>query len=166
MRLNSEKLSDPAVRARGLWAFEALWWLATAFVLFLVLFPILHHTNRYPFIWINSAFVAVSMLLAKQVFLLKYSPLATQQRLKIVLVFVSIPLVFTMISYLNHVIHYLDSYDYEQFFGHLETDLRDKLQAYVRTELFLFGVGSVLLSSIFPIRLMISIWRYRNHGRV
>jgi hypothetical protein len=37
---------------------------------------------------------------------------------------------------------------------------------YIRSEMLLFGVAGIISSVIFPFRMLMSVWRYRNQGRV
>jgi len=36
---------------------------------------------------------------------------------------------------------------------------------YIKTEMLFFGVASVIVAVLFPIRLIVSIWRVRNRNR-
>ena len=145
---------------------ELMWWVATALLCLLILFPILQKTNQYPFTWINILFVVVFVTLFRYIFSLKYTWLARRQYLKITLVFLCIPLVFNMINNVNYFVTHIDDFSYEAYLGHLEQDVRNKLEIYIRSEMLLFGVGSAIMSALFPFRLLISVWRQRNKGTV
>ena len=145
---------------------EIFWWLATFFLSLLVLFPIYQKTNRYPFTVINIIFVVVFITLFRYIFLLKYTWIAKRQYIKLILIFLSIPLVFNMINNVNFFTTQLDEFSTEAFLGHLAPEVRKNMETYIRSEMILFGVGSIVTSLIFPFRLVISIWRQRNRGTV
>jgi hypothetical protein len=39
----------------------------------------------------------------------------------------------------------------------------DNMTNYIKSETIFFGVGSIIVSAILPIRMVISIWRQYNH---
>lgn len=145
---------------------EIIWWLATALLCLLILFPIFQKTNRYPFTLINVIFVAVFVTLFRYTFLLRYTWIARFQYVKIALVFLSIPLIFNLVNNLNYFITHLDEFSSEHYFGHLESKTRENIETYMRSEMLLFGVGSIITAIIFPFRMIISVWRLRNKGTV
>lgn len=151
---------------RHKWWLEIIWWAATILFSLLVLFPILQKTNRYPFTAINVIFVVVFVTLFRYIFSWKYNLIARRQYLKIALVFLCIPLVFNMTNNLNHFITHLDDFGTEAYLAHLDEETRNNLQVYIRSEMILFGVGSIIASIVFPFRLLISVWRQRNKGTV
>ncbi|MBK8505721.1 MAG: hypothetical protein IPL46_28100 [Saprospiraceae bacterium] len=145
---------------------EMMWLVVTSLLCLLVLFPILQKTSQYPFTLINIIFVVVFVTLFRYIFSLKYTWLARRKYLKITLVFLCIPLIFNMINNLNYFVTHIDEFSHEAYLGHLEQDIRNKLEIYIRSEMLLFGVGSVIMSTLFPFRLLISVWRQRNKGTV
>jgi hypothetical protein len=48
----------------------------------------------------------------------------------------------------------------------LPYDKRDSMIAYIRNQMFFFGMGSILSCVLLPFRLILSIWRGRNRGTV
>lgn len=145
---------------------EIIWWISTALLCLLILFPILQKTNRYPFILINVIFVAAFLTLFRYIFLLKYTWIAKLQYVKLILVFISIPLIFNLINNLNFFITHLDEFSTENYFGHLDRTSRENMEIYMRSEMVLFGVGSIIAAILFPFRMIISVWRFRNKGTV
>jgi hypothetical protein len=83
-----------------------------------------------------------------------------------VLVFLSIPIIFNLINNLNYFVTYLDEFSYEAFLGHLGANTRNSLETYIKSEMLLFSVGSIIAAILFPFRLIVSLWRQRNRGTV
>ncbi|MDH3650766.1 MAG: hypothetical protein OEQ53_13865 [Saprospiraceae bacterium] len=145
---------------------ELTWWLITGLATGLVLFPILRQTHSYPFTLTNALFVIVLLTLFRYVFFLRFTFLRHRRLLKIILVFLSIPLIFLLIANLNHFLASVDERSIESFLPIASNEIQSDLAAYIRSEMILFGVGSILISIIFPFRMIISIWRQHNRGSV
>ncbi|NND32701.1 MAG: hypothetical protein HKN76_08935 [Saprospiraceae bacterium] len=143
-----------------------VWWIATILLTLLILFPILQKTNRYPFTTINVIYTFTFVTIFRYVFFFKYTLIARKQYLKLTLIFLSIPFIFNLVSNLNYFITYLDEFSSESFLGHLSPDSRSNLETYIRSEMLLFGVGSIVAAILFPFRLLVSIWRQKNRGTV
>lgn len=165
---NSKKLSKIPLNqlSRQKLILEATWWAITAVVVLLVLFPILHNTPYYPFQWSNVIFIVVFITLTRYNFLFKYTFLAKKQYLKLLLIFLCIPLLFNLVNNLNYFISITDESSYYFLDGNLSISQRNKMQLFIKTEMVFFGVASILSAIIFPFTLLRSIWRYRNRGVV
>ena len=166
---NSEKSSSSATLnqlSRQKLILEATWWAITAIVVLLVLFPILHNTPYYPFQWSNGISIVVFITLTRYIFLFKYTFLAKKQYLKLILIFLCIPLLFNLVNNLNYFISITDESSFYFLDGNLSQSQRNKMQLFIKTEMIFFGVASILSTMIFPFTLLRSIWRYRNKGVV
>ena len=145
---------------------EAIWWIFTLFVAVLILIPIYGKTRSYPFFTINVIFIVAFITLTRYIFFLRYTFIARQQIIKTILVFLSIPLIFNLINNLNYFVTYLDENSFDPFLGHLPYDGRGSVETYIRTEMLLFGTGSIISAFLFPFRMIHSIWRIRNRGEL
>ncbi len=145
---------------------ELFWWLFTIVVIIGTLFPILRIVDNYPFLWPNIIFILVFITLGRHIFLLKHTFIAWNQKLKIVLLFLCIPLAFYLIDQLNYFQVYLDEDRIENLVKHLNLSKRSQMLNYIRSEYIFFGVGSLVCAIIFPFRMLISVWRVRNRGTV
>ena len=145
---------------------ELIWWTVTTLLVLLILFPINSATEKYPFYLINAIFIIVFITTSRYIFFLKYTFLAWRQYLKIILAFLSIILVFNLVNNLNYFITFIDENSYSPFLGHLSDADQIKMETYIRTEMLLFGVGSIVSSAIFPFRMVLSVWRVRNRNTV
>jgi hypothetical protein len=145
---------------------ELVFWLFTALVTIAVLIPINSNIIDYPF-WIqNIVFIIVAITITRYIFLLKFTFLAKRQLLKVGCIFLCIPLIFYLVQELNYFQTYLDERGTDHIVGHLPFEDRSDVIDYMRSELLLFGTMAIISSIIFPIRLIISIWRTHNRGTV
>lgn len=145
---------------------ELIWWIVTLLVVGLVIYPILSKLVDYPFTTINIIFIIVFITFARYIFLLKHTFLASRQWLKAVLMVLSIPLIFYLVNGINYFQTFLDEEGMEAIMQGVELSKQRGLSNYIRSEVLLFGTGSVIVGIIFPIRLMLSIWRTHNRGTV
>ncbi len=143
---------------------EFIWWLVTAVILIGILYPILQATNDYPFLLINSVFVIVFITFTRYAFLLKYTFLAYQQTAKIVLIILCVPLILFLINGIHFCQTYLDENGIESFLKDTSIEQINTVGNYIKRELIFFGVGSLMASLFFPIRMIVSIWRQMNKG--
>ena len=144
---------------------EVLWWIATAVLLITILFPILMWVPHYPFLFSNILFVVVFVTLTRYIFLLKHAFWARWLWLKAVLIFTSIIFIIFLLEHVVAFQAYIQDNGF-MFLDHLHIERRNRLASYVRTEMLFFGVGSIIVTAIFPIRMIISIWRQKNRGTV
>jgi len=154
------------MNARNTLIFEAVWWFFTLVLALVVLFPIYREVPNYPFWWINIIAIVVFVTATRYIFLLKYTPIAHYQVMKGILVILAVPLIFNLVNNINFFQTYLDEQGILSVMGHLPPMRVDALEKYMRTQMILFGVGSVIASVVLPIRLIMSIWRVRNKGTV
>lgn len=145
---------------------ELVWWVITALMTILVILPVIQNSNDYPFIFSNALFIVVFITLVRYIFFLKYTLIAKQQYVKLVLIFLCIPLVFTLVSHLNYFVTYIDENSVDSFLKEMPQVKANRISSYLKTEMLLFGVGSVISGAVFPFRLLRSIWKYRNRGVV
>ena len=141
---------------------ELIWWLATVVVVALVLLPVYTALQRlFPFYGVNIVFVAVFITLTRYLFLLKYTFLQGKHYLNLALVFLSIPAVFLLIQEINLFQTYLDENGFLSIVGTLPREQQLSMMQYIRTEMLLFGVGSVIASIVFSLRLVVYLWKGR-----
>ncbi len=144
---------------------EIIWWIITLAIMTGILWPIRANIPGFPFFRMNAIFIVVFITLTRYTFLLPYTFLTHLQWLKITLVFLSIPAVFLLIQEVNFFQIFLDERGPGALVGASHYEEQRKWIMYVRTEYLLFGVGSVIAGVLFPVRLIVSVWRRWNLGR-
>lgn len=145
---------------------ELIWWVVTAIVIVGALFPVYRTLDGYPFLLVNISFIVIFITLTRYIFLLKHTFLAKRQRLKVVLLFLCIPLAFYLIDQINHFRAFLDEDRFEPFVKDLPILTRSQILQYITAEYLFFSVGALISTIVFPFRMLISVWRTRNRGTV
>lgn len=152
---------------------EIVWWLITAVIAYVVMSPILMRFEQFPFLWINLFYIAVLVAYSRHIFMLKHTFLAdSEPRIKVAMIFVSIPLIAFNTQMLWEFQTYLDNGGHDTIFEYLKPSQplnaldRQKLLDYIYTEMFFFGVGSIVVALMLPIRMVIAIWRRKHRGTI
>ncbi len=143
---------------------ELLWWLVTAILLVVVLYPIYTSTSSYPFLTPNIIYILVFITLVRYIFMLKYTPLRFLQWMKVVAIILCIPLGFYLIQELHTFQVFADEVGVQSLYLNLPEIEQSKMIEYTKTEMLFFGVGSLLATIVFPFRMLISFWRTYNLG--
>ena len=151
---------------KSIWKLEALWWLFTAIVVVLVLLPIYTTVPDYPFYLYNTIFVVVAITYTRYIWMLKHTPIARSQVIKIIIIATALPVAVLLVDGLAEFQKVVDEEGYVAFLGHLTPESLTSLGKYIRSQYFFFGVTSVICAVIFPIRMIVSIWRVRNRDTV
>ena len=145
---------------------ELVFWLFTIIIAIAVLIPVYNNIPDYPF-WIqNIVFIITAITVTRYIFLLKHTFIAKRQLFKVALIFIFIPLIFYLVQEMNYFQTYVDEEGIDALVGHLPYESRDNIFTYMRSELLLFGTMAVISSVLFPLRLILSIWRTHNMGTV
>ncbi len=146
---------------------ELVWWVATAVVVVLALLPVLSYIEgKYPFYTPNIFFIILFVTFTRYIFLLKYTFLAQYKLLKLLLVFLPIPLFFYSIDALFNFQDFVDRGAHIEMLNHLAPDTAMDISKYIKYQFIFFGTGSILVLFLLPIRMIISIWREINKGTV
>ena len=145
---------------------ELIWWAFTALIALAILYPILSKIDSYPFWVTNTIFVIVFITFTRYIFLLKYTFLAQRPVFKIVLIGLSLPILFYLINGLNFFQAFIGEEGLAFFMPELSYQDRESLGIYIRNEMVLFGTGSIITGILFPLRMLMSIWRNHNRGTV
>ena len=145
---------------------ELLWWVITAVILFAVLFPIVNKIDDYPFLIPNILFIIIFITFTRYIFLLKHTFLAQRQTLKIVIFFLCLPLTWYIILNLQSIQGFIDNHGIDSLVNNLPYKEHWSYTNYIKTEMYFFGAGSLVVAILLPLRLLLSIWRNKNRGTV
>ena len=145
---------------------ELIWLLFTLLVYAALITPILIKIPNFPFYGVNLLFVAVFITASRYIFLLPGTFLARRQVLKIAFIFLSIPLIFFLVGEIYDFQTFLDEEGIQSLTDPLPLAESFQIGRYIRNEILLFGVGSVIATGVFAFRMLISVWRLHNRGTV
>lgn len=149
---------------------ELVWWIFTVIVVYLVIRPILDNFTEFEYIWLNIFYIVVLITYARHIFLLKYTYLAKAEKVKVFLIFFSIPLVFFLMWMITNFQTFLDNDGHDTIFNYLKAPMSDEdkkgMLEYIHTEMMFFGFGAAFAGLLLPFRMVLSIWRQRNRGTV
>lgn len=146
--------------------FEVMWWMFTLALLAGVLAPILVSLESYPFLIPNAVFIVATMVFIRWLFLLRYSWFARNLWIKLILMFLCFPILFYLLDQLGQFRSYLDEYGLQDLMGDLSFEESNRLISFIRFEMLLFGISSILGVVLLGFRMLISIWRVHNRKTV
>ncbi len=145
---------------------EIIWWVITAVIVAVFLFPILQNAVNYLFYKYNILFIIVFVTLTRYIFLLKHTFLSHRMFAKAVIGFICIPFIFYLTKGLQEFQVYYDEIGLQEFYKHLHIKDQKTLIKFTKAQMFFFGTGSIIASILFPMRMIISIWRNYNKNTV
>ncbi|MBK6372092.1 MAG: hypothetical protein IPF67_02255 [Saprospiraceae bacterium] len=134
---------------------EVLWILVAVIIAAIVITPIYFNAEHFPFYWTNGIFVFAFITYTRLMFFINSSMLTLHVSVKLFFLATAVPFTFLLIDMFNDFQVYLDNNGQKQI----------SMEIYLRNEILLFGVGAIITSIIFPVFIVISIWRFRNRGR-
>lgn len=145
---------------------ELLFWLFTIIVALAFIYPIYRTGAEFPFYSMLLIFIITFITLTRYLFLLRFTFLAYLKWIKALIFLLMIPLAFYLINQLNMFQTFIDEEGLDQFFRFLPLVERIELTKYIRSIFIFFGTASIIVTILFPIRLLISIWRNVNKQTV
>lgn len=143
--------------------FEIVWNIFICLVCFFIVWPIVQAVSDYPFLWVNIAFIIIFLSFSRYIFFLKYTYLSKSYIYKLLLLTISGLLFFLLFYSFTNFRNFMDEQGLQSLFEHLSAEENFKLTRYVKGETIFFGVGSILVSAMLPVRLLISVWRQYNN---
>ncbi len=143
---------------------EMLWWAFTLVLTLVLVLPITTQIPQYPFLGINILYIITFVTITRHLFLLQHTFIAPFQRVRLALIFLMIPFIFYQIQELNYFQITLDEQGLDFFVSHLPYEDRGSMMRYLYNQMVFFAAGSIIASFLFPFRMVLSIWRYRNRG--
>lgn len=148
---------------------ELVWWLITAITAFIITQSLWGYFKRYDFIYELILYIIVFITFARYVFFLKYTFLAYFQKMKFLLIFISLPLIFYMVQEFFEFQDFLE----RQNGGLEEAELyfkdtvsfqeRYAVLEYLSKRYTFFAVAAIIAVVITPFRLLKSYWRVHNN---
>jgi len=146
---------------------ELVWWIVTAIIVALFLLPILNYVGgEYEFYLPNIFFIVLFVTFTRYIFLLKHTLIAKNKIVKLILIFLPIPLFLYSMDALYDFQSFLDNGEHIKMLSHLAPDTAMNIAKYAKYQFVFFGTGAILVIFLLPVRMIISIWRGINKGTV
>jgi hypothetical protein len=145
---------------------ELVWWITTAVIVVTVMFPIWSVFPDFRFTPINVLYIVAAVTFTRYTFLLKYTFLATWQKVKIAFVLLTLGIVGFLVVNMQDFNVWLDNSDPNILLASVEPPAkREPLLSYIRSEFIFFAVASIVAAVFLSGRLLISVWRLPNRGK-
>lgn len=144
--------------------YELIWWAFTLVLAVLVLLPIYSQLPDFPYFFPNFIFVVVAITLTRYLFFLDISWLRDHLVVQAVVSILLLPLIFWMVQSLNGFITFFDEQGPDVLVKHLDKDLGEILNSYLKAEYRFFGIWAVIASFIMPFRLLYNVWKRYGAG--
>ncbi len=147
---------------------ELLWLLITAIVVILTVQPVWFNFELKHFLYELVLFQAIFITYTRYIFTLKNTFLAKAQKLKVVLLFLSIPLTFYLVQLFFNYQDFLDKQnegmqEFAQYFVEdISNDTHYETLQYLTKVYLFFGFGAIISVIMSPFRLLVSFWRVFN----
>lgn len=145
---------------------ELLWIVFTVILIAAIMYPIYTSFPVYQFKVMNIIFIAAFITFARYIFLLPYAFWSRWQYVKIAMIFIAIPILTYLVNGLENFQKFLDEVDTNIWMADVPEAEHADLMTYIRNEMTFFGVGSIVSVGILPFRMILSVWRQKNKGKV
>ncbi len=145
---------------------ELLWWVFTAVVVVLVMLPIWLRVPAFPFDAQNILLITLFITFSRYIFFLPLTLIARLKWIKVFIIAAAGILFFVMTTAIGDFRNFLDEKGLQTLVDNLHVTEQTRMMTYIKNEMLFFGVGSIITGILLPIRMIISLWRMRNSGRV
>jgi len=144
---------------------EIVWLIMTAVITCLVMLPIYSMIgNSYPFYWENVLVIIIAITFCRYIFLLKYHWVSNKKWIKILFIFIPVPIFFFLIGAFYDFQAFTDEHGINSVMGAITPKDQLKLSKFIRSEMILFWSTAFLANAYMPIRMIISLYREVNKG--
>ncbi len=144
------------------WLIELIWFIFTGLAVYLVILPIRSEIYGFPFENANIWFVLVFITFLRWLLLLNATPFRKNQAFKAILGLGSIWVMLYSIRQFGFFQTFLDEKGIQSITAHLPEERQIALAKYISAEFIFFSVGTIMVSLMMPLRMIISIWRTYN----
>jgi len=144
---------------------EMIWLLLTAVLIILIMLPI-HGSigDLFPFYRQNMILIFIAVTFSRYIFLLKYHWLSNAKWIKVIFIFLPIPIFFFIVGALYDFQAFSDEKGLTSIMSVLPHEEQIGLSKYIRNEVILFWSAAFLANIYMPIRMILSLWREINKG--
>jgi hypothetical protein len=146
---------------------EIIWWLITAVIVGAVMYPIWSNFPDYQFNAVNITNIVAFVTFTRYTFFLQYTFLAMYEKAKIAFVLFTVMIVATIMTQIQSFNVWIDGGDPDVLLSSVgKAEMRESLLSYIKSEFLFFVVGAIVAALFLSVRLLVSVWRLRNRGKV
>ena len=146
---------------------EVLFILGTLTIAVLLLLPVYQEFGmNYSFYRSNFSFIFIFLTLSRYMFLLKYTPFSHTKWIKVILIFACIPLFLFLIDGFYNFQRFLDEIGLQDILLDKSSETAYAVCRYTRSQYLFFAVGGLITLVLFPMRMIISLWRQVNKNSI
>lgn len=146
--------------------FEIVTLIGAAIIAMLLILPIYMVNQHYPFLLSHFIFIFLFLSFAKYIFFLRFSLFSHYTPVKLVFIFLTIPLAVLLTDEFSKFQEFSDNIGLQELVKTMNGNEQNGMMAFIRNQMLFFGAGSVVATVLLAFRLIISIWRVRNRNRV
>ncbi len=153
---------EPAMTAQRL-RFEVFSWIFALGVCALFLVPIyLKSGDKYVFYMANIAAILIFLIFSRTLFLLKFTLFARSRWIRLILVFLPIPIFMYLVDNLYEFQRYIDENGTISFIRGAGEMTDYEFGRFIKYQFIFFTVGALVANVLMPVRMIISFWRTTN----
>lgn len=141
---------------------EVLWWCVALLIAIFVVAPIWFTLDSYPLLGINILLVVLAVTFVRYIFLFRTVFFARMQIVKIALIFIMVPVLFLVFEQLFGFLGLVEEGGLNDIVAGLPYEEQSFLKKYIREEMVWAGATTLFAGALFPMRLIVSIWRVIN----
>jgi hypothetical protein len=146
--------------------FEIVWWVITAVIVSVIMYPIWYDFMGFKFNLTNTVLVTCFVTFTRYAFLLKHTFLANWEKGKIIFILCAIAFIGVLSIQVQDFNVWFDNGDPDILLKTVKASKREGLLEYIKTEFIFFAVASSISVLFLAGRLFHSIWRLKNRGIV
>lgn len=120
--------------------------------------------NAYPFYLYNSLCIVLAITLIRYLFLLKYHFIVERKWIKVLFIFIPIPIFLFLMDVLTEFQAFYDEVGIRNIMSELHHKTQSKLSNYIKNEMIFFWAAAFISNALIPVRMIISLWREINKG--
>jgi len=145
---------------------ELLWWAFTFIVVSIVMLPIWTDAPGFPFSFQNILLIIFFITFTRYIFFLPITLIARAKWIKVAIILSAALFFFVTVTALMDFRNFMDERGLQTLVDDLDVMQQTKRINYIKHEMIFFGVGSLITGALLPLRMIRSLWRMKNTGKV
>lgn len=145
---------------------EILWWVFTMVFVCVIMWPIWRDVPGFPFTFQNILLIVFFVTFTRYIFFLHLTLIARKKWIKVAIIAWAGLFFFITATAMIDFRNFMDEKGLQTLVSHLEVEDQTRRMKYIKQEMIFFGVGSIITGILLPMRMIRSLWRMKNTGRV